>query len=151
MGGKKVVKGKGKKVAQAKTSKKPKGDPKADAKCFYCDGIGHWKRNCPKYLEDKKKGVSPSDIYVIKVNLATSASWVFDTGCGTHIVSNVQGLQRSRKLAKGEVELRVGNGARVAALAIGTYSLPLPSGLVLELNNCYFVTSITKNIVSVSV
>ena len=63
----------------------------------------------------------------------------------------MQGLKRSRKLAKGQVDLRVGNGARVAALAVGTYSLPLPSGLVLELNDCYFVPSITKNIISVSV
>ena len=24
--------------------------------CFYCKGTGHWKRNCPKYLADKKDG-----------------------------------------------------------------------------------------------
>ena len=30
---------------------------------------------------------------------------------------------------KGEVDLRVGNGARVAALTIGTYDLTLLSGL----------------------
>ena len=34
----------------------------------------------------------------------------------------MQGLKKSRKLAKGEVDLRVGNGARVAALAVGAYS-----------------------------
>ncbi|KAG8482959.1 hypothetical protein CXB51_022006 [Gossypium anomalum] len=41
----------------------------------------------------------------------------------------LQGLQRSRTLARGDVDLRVGNGARVAALAMGTYTLSLPSGL----------------------
>ncbi|KAG8472923.1 hypothetical protein CXB51_035047 [Gossypium anomalum] len=41
----------------------------------------------------------------------------------------LQRLQRSRTLARGDVDLRVGNGARVAALAVGTYTLSLPSGL----------------------
>ena len=44
----------------------------------------------------------------------------------------------------------MGNGARVAALVVGTYVLSLPSGLVLELENCYFVPILTKNIISVS-
>ncbi|KAK8569289.1 hypothetical protein V6N12_007819 [Hibiscus sabdariffa] len=61
-----------------------------------------------------------------------------------------QGLHMRRNLAKGDVDLRVGNGARVAALAVGTYVLSLPSGLVLNLENCYFVPSLTKNIISVS-
>ncbi|KAK9025215.1 hypothetical protein V6N11_065111 [Hibiscus sabdariffa] len=50
-----------------------------------------------------------------------------DTGCGSHICTSVQGLHMRRNLAKGDVDLRVGNGARVAALAVGTYVLSLPS------------------------
>jgi hypothetical protein len=46
------------------------------------------------------------------------------------------------------MDLRVGNGAKVATLAIGNYSLSLPFGLVLELNNCYFVHALNKNIIS---
>ena len=56
-------KGKGKKgnfkkngkqvVAQVK---KPKSRPKPETECFYCKQTGHWKRNCPKYLADKKDG-----------------------------------------------------------------------------------------------
>ncbi|KAK9024843.1 hypothetical protein V6N11_064749 [Hibiscus sabdariffa] len=38
-----------------------------------------------------------------------------------------QGLHMRRNLAKRDVDLRVGNGARVAALAIGTYVLSLPN------------------------
>ncbi|VFQ85733.1 unnamed protein product [Cuscuta campestris] len=62
----------------------------------------------------------------------------------------MQGLKQSRRLARGEIELRVGNGAPVAALAIGTYSLVLPSGLMLELNDCLYVPAISRNIISVS-
>ena len=59
-------------------------------------------------------------------------------------------LRSSRSLAKGEVDLRVGNGARVAALAVGVYDLTFPSGLVFQLKNCYYVPAVSKNIISVS-
>ena len=62
----------------------------------------------------------------------------------------MQGLRSSRSLAKGEVDLRVGNGARVAALALGVYDLTLPSGLVFKLKNCYYVPAVRRNIISVS-
>ena len=44
----------------------------------------------------------------------------------------------------------MGNGAKVAALAVGTYFLTLPGGLVLVLNNCYFVLAMSRNIISIS-
>ncbi|KAK8652077.1 hypothetical protein V6N13_061101 [Hibiscus sabdariffa] len=60
-----VAKGKGKKVAKSKgigktkpkgkEALKPKGGVSKDGKCFYCGKTGHWKRNCPIYLEDVKK------------------------------------------------------------------------------------------------
>ncbi|KAK8590161.1 hypothetical protein V6N12_024544 [Hibiscus sabdariffa] len=154
--GKKVAKskGSGKTKPKGKEALKPKGEISKDGKCFHCGKTGHWKRNCPIYLEDVKKakavGASVSGIYVIDVHVSTSSSWVLDTGCGSHICTSVQGLHTRRTLAKGDVDLRVGNGARVAALAVGTYVLPLPSGLILNLENCYFVPSLTKNIISVS-
>ncbi|XP_074292644.1 uncharacterized protein LOC141619531 [Silene latifolia] len=53
------VKGKGKTIANS-TSKSKKGAPSGD-NCNYCDSVGHWKRNCPKYLEDIKAGcLTPS-------------------------------------------------------------------------------------------
>ncbi|XP_076950383.1 uncharacterized protein LOC143623334 [Bidens hawaiensis] len=32
----------------------PKVKPAKDAECFHCNEIGHWKRNCPKYLAKLK-------------------------------------------------------------------------------------------------
>ena len=59
---------------------------------LYQGQAGHWKRNCKGYLEDlKKKGnkISTSGIHVIEVNLSISSSWVLDTGCASHICTNV--------------------------------------------------------------
>ncbi|KAK9669867.1 hypothetical protein RND81_13G160000 [Saponaria officinalis] len=126
-GFKRSSKGKGKaKVQPTKGPRKPagpKGWGKAKATdantCLYFREDGHWKMECPKYQEDLKNGnvASTSGMYMIKIYFADSTSWVLDTECGSHICTNVQGLKRSRKLIKGEVHLRVGNGARVAALA----------------------------------
>ncbi|KAH7665793.1 RNA-directed DNA polymerase protein [Dioscorea alata] len=119
---------------KGKVAKTPKSKPLKEGSCFHYKGAGHWKRNCPLYLEDLKKGKIPptSGIYMIKNNFSISTSWVLDTGCGSHICSNVQGLRNRRVLKKGEVDLRVGNAARVAAMEIGDYSLTLPSGLVIS-------------------
>jgi hypothetical protein len=62
----------------------------------------------------------------------------------------MQGLTRSRSVARGEVDFRMVNNARVAALSVGTMQLYLPSGFIMELNNCYFVPSLSQNIISPS-
>ena len=88
--GKGKVKGKGKSNAQPKPKAKA---PKEDV-CFFCNEPGHWKRNCKLYLEDLKKKkrtgeTSSSGIYIIQINFSPSSSWVLDTGCGSHICTNV--------------------------------------------------------------
>ncbi|KAB5521242.1 hypothetical protein DKX38_025561 [Salix brachista] len=50
--------GKSKQVAKPKNGEKPKVAANHD--CFYCKAKGHWKRNCPKYLEDKRNGTVSS-------------------------------------------------------------------------------------------
>ena len=46
--------------------------------------------------------------------------------------------------------LQIGNGAKVAAEAVGTYSLRLPSGFRLDLKDCYFVPVASRNLFSIS-
>ena len=85
-----------------KKALKPKGggvvvDDKPDkGNCHWCKEEGHWKRNCPAYLESLKKmksdQIQDTSIFLIEVNLSTSTSWVLDTGCGSHICINVQEL-----------------------------------------------------------
>jgi hypothetical protein len=46
----------GKSKRNGKSVATPLKVPKPGVECFYCKGGGHWKHNCPKYLEDKKAG-----------------------------------------------------------------------------------------------
>ncbi|GJX77117.1 zinc finger, CCHC-type containing protein [Tanacetum coccineum] len=106
--------------------------------------LGTGGRNVPWYLtrvDEKEEAVlvelalqvyffHPLNFYSLP-----SKSWIYDTGCGTHICITTQGLRGSRKLKPGALSLYVGDGHRAAVEAIGTYHLELPSGLVIVLNN----------------
>ena len=107
------------------------------------------------YLESLKKKASnapsTSGMFVIELHIVSHDNlWVLDIDWGSHICTDMQGLRNSRKLSKGESNLHVGNGVRVATLALRTYVLTLPSGLVLHLNDCFYVPPLKKNIISIS-
>nr|GEY13996.1 hypothetical protein [Tanacetum cinerariifolium] len=109
-----------------KNPQTPKKDnPAKDAICHQCGEVGHWRRNCPVYLAElmKKKKLSQrastSRIFTIELYSFPSTSWVYDTGCGTHICTTTQGLRGSRKLKPGALSLYVGDGHRAAIEAIG--------------------------------
>ncbi|GJT97353.1 retrotransposon protein, putative, ty1-copia subclass [Tanacetum coccineum] len=106
-----------------------KDNPAKDAICHQCGEVG---------------------IFTIELYSFPSTSWVYDTGCGTHICITTQGLRRSRKLKPGALSLYVGDGHRAAVEAIREFHLCLPSGLVLILHNCHYAPSITRGIISVS-
>ena len=78
------------------------------------------------------------------------SAWVLDTECASHVCNKLQVLKRHKMLAKGEVDLRMGNGAKVATVAIEEVNLKLASGHSLVLDICYYVPSIIKNIISIS-
>ena len=44
--------------------------------------------------------------------------------------------------------MRVGNGSKVDVIAVGTLALHLPSGLVLDLDHCYLVPTLSMDIIS---
>ncbi|GJW02466.1 retrotransposon protein, putative, ty1-copia subclass [Tanacetum coccineum] len=119
-----------------------KEHPAKDNTCHNCKGVGHYKRNCPAYLAElikKKKQVgtaSSSDIFVIELFSFLTKSWVYDTGCGTHIYNTKHGLRGVRKLKQVE--------------AIGSDDFVLPNGLMICLDNCNYAPTVTRGVVSVS-
>ena len=53
-------------------------------------------------------------------------------------------MRVKRKLTKGEIQLKVGNGEALDVQAIGTVLLRLNNGCNLALNDCYFVPSLVR-------
>ena len=103
--------------------KEPKARPKPETECFYCKGYGHWKRNYPKYLADKKDGKLNKgifDIHVIDVYFASvhSNPRVVDTGSVANISNSKQELQNEQRLVKGEVTMCVGSDSKVDKITI---------------------------------
>ena len=122
------------KIAEGNMVEKKGKETTPKETCLCCGQFSHWKRNCKAYLESKKKvacvAPSSSGMYVIKVNtISPNNIWVYDTSCGSYIWIDMHCPRRSRKLKKGESDFPVGNGVRVAAAALWTYVLNLPSDL----------------------
>ncbi|GJU25310.1 retrotransposon protein, putative, ty1-copia subclass [Tanacetum coccineum] len=96
----------------------PTSDPK-EAMCFYYNTKGHWKRSCLKYLKDLKDG---------KVEKG--------------------GHSGSRRLKHREFNLVMGNRKITPVTRIRKYELMLKSGVRIDLNNCCYLSEMTRNIIS---
>jgi hypothetical protein len=149
---------KGKSKAKDEISKpnaKPTSSPSLKYKSFHCIDFGHWSRNWKKYLEDNKKKrseTSTSGICVIEIILdnSSSESWVLVIGSVIHPCKSLQRLKSTRKFKRGKLNAHIGNGAKVIVLANDTYYSLLSLTIVLELNNCYHILALCKNIISSS-
>ncbi|GKA39417.1 retrotransposon protein, putative, ty1-copia subclass [Tanacetum coccineum] len=162
------VKGKGKANGKGKDKQvyipKPK-NPKPSAKehptkddaCHHCKEVGHWKRNCLVYLSEllkKKKQVgsaSSSGIFTIELFAFPNKSWVYDTGCGTHICITKQGFREARKLKQGALYLYVGNGVRAGVVSVhrlvenGFVQRFTDFGISVSKNNVHYFNAIPSN------
>nr|GEY83145.1 hypothetical protein [Tanacetum cinerariifolium] len=103
-----------------------------------------------KKKKNAASGAGGSGIFIIELNTILNRSWIYDTGCGTHICNTTQGLKASRKQKLGALSLYVGNGQHEAVEVIGAFYLCLPSGLEIILNNCHYAPSITRGVIYVS-
>ncbi|GJQ94589.1 hypothetical protein Tco_0005728 [Tanacetum coccineum] len=134
----------------------PKGDnPAKDSVCHHYKEVSHWRRNYTSYqaMLKKRKNASVAStlgIFTIELSDFPNKTWVYDTGCGTHICNILQGLRESKKLKYRALSLYMGNRMRAAVKAIASFYLILPSGLIIVLDNCHFTPSITRGVVSIS-
>nr|GEU73108.1 hypothetical protein [Tanacetum cinerariifolium] len=125
--------------------------PKSNAPAVHAIRAGKvQKAELMKKKKNTASGAGGSGIFIIELNTILNRSWIYDTGCGTHISNTTQGLRTSRKLKPGALSLYVGNGQREVVEAIGAFYLCLPSGLEIVLNNCHYAPSITRGVISVS-
>ena len=122
---------------------------------FHYGKPGHWKRNCKVYLASMKNDASVAsrgmnEVHtILSLDSSISNTWVLDTVYGHHICKSLQGLQRLRVLKEGDFELYGTGGESIQAEAVGINSLKLSSGKILELKNCYNMSKIIRNIISI--
>ena len=119
--GKKNFKKNGKQVAAQ--VKKTKSGPKPETKCFYCKGTGHWKRNCPKYLADKKDGKVNKGIFDIQI---IDVYFLVFVATPRYLIlvqllkssNSKRELHNEQKLVKDEVTMCVGSVSKIDMIII---------------------------------
>ena len=72
---------------------------------------------------------------------------MLDTGCGFHIFSDVQGLKRSKDVEHGKIKFIMGNWKVSPVTKIGVYTLLFSSGLGIDLNNFFYSSDMSTNII----
>ncbi|GKB25268.1 zinc finger, CCHC-type containing protein [Tanacetum coccineum] len=101
-------------------------------------------------LPAKKEHLAKNTECIFTIELFSfpkSSSWIYDTGCGTHICNTIHGLRGYRKLNKEALNLYV-NGNSADVEAIWSFDIIIPSGMILVLDNCHFSPSITRRVIS---
>ena len=91
--------------------------------------------------------ISIFDIHVIDVYLTSvyRNPSVFDTGSVAKSSNSKREVQNKQRLVKGEVTMCVGSSSKIDVIKHRT--LPLPSGLLLNLNNCYLVFALSIDMI----
>ena len=86
---------------------------------------------------------------IFLLNSSTNNLWVLYTACASHIYNSLLRLQRIKGLKKDEFKLLSVSGESISAEAMGTFLLKLPLKRNLELEECYYMPKIIRNIISV--
>ena len=67
-----------------------------------------------------------------------------------HIANSLQGFRKTRTTLRSERHIKVANGVQAEVEAIGDVSLELVNGFMLVLRDVLFVSSLQRNLISVS-
>ena len=125
---------------------------KKESKCFFYKKKGHIKKDYSKFkIWLDKKGTQFSFVYfesnMVNVNHNT---WWIDYDSTIHVSNTLQGMQNLRKPVRSEQCIYSGSKMSSHVEAIGTCSLVLTSGFILELEKTFYVPSFSKNLISIS-
>ena len=74
----------------------------------------------------------------------TTSTWCVDTGATNHVCNSLQGFQETRRLAKWEIDLLMGDTSHVAAVAVGVVNLYFEEDKFLVLDDCLYVPDVRR-------
>ncbi len=128
-------------------------------RCYYCDEVGHFKRDCPKFAERFKQksnsavvGESKDEEALVAGQAVTSSTWIVDSGATCHMCNFRKQFVSYNKLVKPE-NVVIGDGRSLKAIGRGSVRLlmNLPDGTQLcKLRDVLHVPGLSYNLVSVS-
>ena len=97
----------------------------------------------------EKKGKKFSFVcYESNLAEVPSNTWWIDSGATTHITNDMQGYLSTRKPKESERFVYMGNRLKAEVVAVGTYRLILETGHQMDLEDTFYVPSISRNLVS---
>ena len=135
---------------KGKGKTQPKAGIKKESTCFFCKMKGHMKKDCANHkawLENKGTSFSFVCYESNFTNVYHNTRWI-NFGSTIHVSNTLHGMRNLRKLVGNELYIHSGGRSSSYVEAIGTCSLKLSSGFVLQLEKTFFVPSFSGNLFS---
>ncbi|OAE31341.1 hypothetical protein AXG93_4510s1170 [Marchantia polymorpha subsp. ruderalis] len=137
----------------------------ADKKCFYCNKMGHLKKDCYSWIKKTKENqASTSQVHQDSANFGDGYSdgevlmasgklkaseWILDSGCTYHMTHNKHWLSDYQELNEGKVIM--GNNHSCSVAGIGSVSIKMADGVVRILENVRWVPELSRNLISIGI